>query len=87
MGEEIKDSWRSGTSKFFIRIQKQMKKEYPEIYKKVLVNRNNNWISQISSYFDTESVEFVLVGALHLHGDDGILNLLKESGYSISQLE
>ena len=87
MGEDIKDSWRSGKSKLFIRIQKQMKKEYPEIYMKVLVNRNNKWISQISSYFDSESVEFVLVGALHLHGPDGILNLLKESGYSISQLE
>ena len=64
-----------------------MKKEYPEIYKKVLVDRNNNWIPLIDAYFDTESVEFVLVGALHLHGPDGILNLLKESGYSISQLE
>jgi uncharacterized protein YbaP (TraB family) len=87
MGEDIKDSWRSGKSKLLIRIQKEMKEDYPEIYEKVLVTRNNNWISQISSYFDTESVEFVLVGALHLHGPDGILNLLKESGYSISQLE
>jgi uncharacterized protein YbaP (TraB family) len=25
-------------------------------------------------------------GTIHLHGDDGILNLLKESGYNISQL-
>jgi uncharacterized protein YbaP (TraB family) len=87
MGADIKDNWRSGKSKLLIRIQKQMEKEYPEIYKKALVNRNNNWISQIDTYFDTESVEFVLVGALHLHGDDGILSLLKESGYSISQLE
>ena len=87
MGEEIKDSWRNGESKVFIRIQKQMKKEYPEIYQKVLVNRNNNWISQIDAYFNNEPLEFVLVGALHLHGSDGILSMLKERGYRISQLE
>lgn len=87
MGADIKDNWRSGKSKLLIRIQKEMKKEYPEIYKKVLVDRNNNWIPLIDAYFDTESVELVLVGALHLHGPDGILNLLKESGYSINQLK
>lgn len=85
MGGKIKDSWRSGKSRLFIRIQKQMNKEYPEIYQKVLVNRNNNWIPEIESYFDTEPIELVLVGALHLHGPDGILDMLKKKGYTVSQ--
>lgn len=87
MGMDIKESWRDGKSKLFVRIQKKMDKEYPEIYQKVLVNRNNNWISQIETYFENEKLEFVLVGALHLHGPDGILNLLEGNGYNISQLE
>ena len=86
MGEDIKDSWRSGKPKLFVRIQKQMEKEYPEIYGKILADRNDKWIAEIDSYFDSEPVEFVLVGALHLHGPDGILNQLKKRGYSLSQL-
>lgn len=85
--EGIKDSWRNGKQKIFVRVQNEMEKDYPDIYQKVLVDRNANWIPAIESYLETEEIEFVLVGALHLYGDDGILSLLKEKGYSISQLE
>ncbi len=86
MSEDIKAGWQSGKSKIFVRIQKEMSKNYPEVYKKLIVNRNNNWISEIDAYFDSEPVEFVLFGALHLHGSDGILEMLKQRGYHISQL-
>ena len=86
IGDDIKDSWRKGKDKIFIRMQKEMEKEYPEIYKKILTNRNMNWISEIDSYLDSEEVEFVMVGALHLPGPEGVLEMLKDKGYKLSQL-
>ena len=68
------------------RMQKEMKKEYPDIYKKMLLDRNINWISKIDSYLDSEEVEFVMVGALHLPGPEGVLEMLREQGYELSQL-
>ena len=86
IGDDIKDSWREGKDKVFIRMQKEMEKEYPEIYNKILLDRNVNWISEIDSYLDSEEVEFVLVGALHLPGSEGVLEMLKDEGYKLSQL-
>ncbi len=67
-------------------MQKEMEKEYPEIYKKILTDRNMNWILEIDSYLDSEKVEFVMVGALHLPGPEGVLEMLKDKGYKLSQL-
>ncbi len=61
-------------------LQKEMRKEYPDIYQKMIVDRNENWISQIESYLDNEPVEFVLVGAMHMHGPDGVIRMLKKKG-------
>ncbi len=86
IGDDIKASWREGKDKLFIRMQKEMQKEYPDIYRKILSDRNKNWIDEIDSYLDSEEVEFVLVGALHLHGPDGVLEMLEKKGYGISAL-
>ena len=86
VGDDIKDSWRKGKDKLFIRMQKEMEKEYPEIYKKILLDRNMNWISEFDSYLDSEKVEFVMVGALHLPGPEGVLEILKDKGYKLIQL-
>jgi uncharacterized protein YbaP (TraB family) len=80
-------SWRNGTTKEMKKQLKEMKSEFPDIYKSMLVDRNNNWIPQIESYLSDEKVEFVLVGALHLHGSDGLLKKLEKKGYAIKQYE
>lgn len=62
-----------------------MKKDYPAMYKSLLVDRNNNWMPKILSYLDNGTKAFVLVGSLHLHGEDGLLSLLQKQGYQIEQ--
>ena len=37
--------------------------------------------------FSDADTEFVLVGAAHLVGDDGLLNMLRKWGYEVRQLE
>ena len=37
--------------------------------------------------FDSSEIEFLLVGAMHLVGDDSVIELLRDRGYKIEQLD
>jgi len=53
-------------------------------YDKILLNnRNENWIPKMMEYMKKES-SFFAVGAGHLGGEHGVLNLLKKEGYIVS---
>lgn len=47
-----------------------------------LVKRNENWIPQLEDFMTKESC-FIAVGAAHLPGDRGVINLLKSKGYTV----
>lgn len=84
---ELTGSWRNGSSDLMTNQLTEMKIEYPEIYKSIMVNRNNNWMPQIVDFLEDKPTEFVIVGALHLHGSDGLLAMLKAKGYQVEQLQ
>lgn len=54
-----------------------------EMQKKLLDERNQNWIPQIAEYSKDKEV-FYAVGAGHLGGEQGVINLLREAGYSVT---
>jgi uncharacterized protein YbaP (TraB family) len=41
---------------------------------------------QIEAMFEDPDTEFVLVGAAHLIGGEGLVQLLQSKGYEVSQL-
>jgi|TARA_B110000438_G_scaffold1442_1_gene1406 uncharacterized protein YbaP (TraB family) len=80
-------AWRLGNNSeladLFIN---EMKNEAPELYNSLLRQRNLNWIPQIDQMLKDNDTEFVLVGAAHLVGDEGLLKLLELKGYQVTQL-
>jgi len=52
----------------------------------LLNNRNKNWVKQLKGIMKNESV-FVAVGAGHLVGENGLINLLRKEGYTVEPLE
>ena len=52
----------------------------------LLTGRNRNWVAQLKEIMKNESV-FVAVGAGHLVGSSGLINLLREAGYKVEPLE
>lgn len=56
------------------------------VYNEMLTKRNRNWVMNIPQIIRNESV-FFAVGAAHLSGDNGVLKLLKESGYTIKPIK
>lgn len=51
----------------------------------LLYNRNRNWIPVIEDYLKSEVI-FIAVGAGHLPGEYGVVNLLREQGYVLKPL-
>ena len=87
MGEMI-GAWRAGDSEALRTLfVDDMLERAPVVYDSLLRQRNLNWIPQIEAMFDDQEIEFVLVGAAHLVGADGIVELLRASGYAVSKLE
>ncbi|MBQ0729459.1 MAG: TraB/GumN family protein [Oleispira antarctica] len=82
----MRDAWRSGNSHdLFETGISPMKKDYPQIYHSLLVERNNNWLPKIERLIKQSESKFILVGALHLIGEDGLLEQLKRRGYQVQQ--
>ncbi len=54
--------------------------------KEMVIDRNENWVKQLQSILPTKSV-MVCVGAGHLPGEKGLLNLLCQAGYTITPVK
>lgn len=53
-----------------------------EVYNEMLTKRNHNWINEMPELMKNQSV-FFAVGAAHLSGNNGVLKLLKDNGYTV----
>jgi uncharacterized protein YbaP (TraB family) len=87
MMKSMKDAWRRGDVGKLEKLGiSELKKDFPEIYKALLLDRNNAWMPKIEAMARTKEIELILVGALHLAGRDGLLAQLKSRGYSIKMM-
>ena len=64
-------------------LTKQFEEDENTLAKEHLLDkRNNNWISKLRSLITTKSC-FIAVGAGHLGGQKGLIELLKKEGYTV----
>lgn len=83
---ELTQAWREGDQAKMARLSlDDMRKEFPNMYQQLLVRRNQHWLPRIEAMLNDPGTEMVLVGALHLVGDDGVLQMLRDRGYQIEQ--
>ena len=59
--------------------------EHPEFMENILYKRNRNWMEKLPAIIE-EAPSFIVVGALHLAGSEGIIEKLKESGFEITPI-
>ena len=79
------DAWKSGDAPTVEKIVLADLKNDPVLYQRLLVERNRNWLPKIDDLFARKGRAFVVVGAAHLVGPDGLLSMLKGKGYTIEQ--
>ena len=79
------EAWRSGNAAALEKMALSSFDGYRGAYTSLIVERNNNWVPQIEACMARSQPCFVVVGAAHLIGPDGLLTLLKKKGYKIEQ--
>ena len=81
-------SWKEGDAKGLASVVDSSLVVDPrliEIYEVLITKRNYTMTKKIQSYLKTKKNYFVVVGAGHVVGDEGIVNLLKKRGFKVTQ--
>jgi uncharacterized protein len=81
--DQLIDAWRDGDLGTLESVLLEGFEEYPELYERLVVDRNRDWLPTILEYAQGDSDYFVLVGALHLVGEDGLVRLLEAEGKEV----
>jgi uncharacterized protein YbaP (TraB family) len=79
-------AWKAGDVATIERVVVEDVKREPDMYDRLLVERNRNWLPKIEALFARPGHAFVVVGAAHLVGPDGLVQALRAKGYKIEQL-
>jgi len=85
--DELITAWRNGDIAFLKTSMLEEMQAYPELYDALVVTRNRDWIEKIVEMLQDDRDYLVIVGALHLIGDDGLPTLLRERGYDPAQMQ
>ncbi|MDR3353106.1 MAG: TraB/GumN family protein [Zoogloeaceae bacterium] len=83
---QLVTEWRSGVQTTNEALVEEMRRDYPHIYQRLLLDRNQAWLQKIDGYLESAETEFLLVGFMHLALDDGLLQSLRNKGYEVRQL-
>jgi uncharacterized protein YbaP (TraB family) len=79
--------WRKGDEAKMEELYIKELKLYPKLYQNLIVDRNNKWIRNIEGCLTGSGNTMVVVGAAHLVGADGLINLLRKRGYKVVKLQ
>ena len=75
--------WRAGDAKGVDElVVAPLRRDYPDVYRRLFVDRNRRMAAAIEGYLGGTGEYFVVVGAGHLVGSEGILELLRGKGYA-----
>ncbi|HSU54342.1 MAG TPA: TraB/GumN family protein [Candidatus Dormibacteraeota bacterium] len=84
--DEMLKAWRTGDSAGLAKLLNEAMADSPAIYKRLLTDRNKNWIPKLEELLNGQKNAIVIVGAGHLVGKEGVVELLKSKGWKITQL-
>jgi uncharacterized protein YbaP (TraB family) len=80
----IADAWRAGDAPQIEQLVLGSMRKEPALYDAMIVRRNRAWVPKVEECID-EGHCFVVVGAAHLVGPDGLIAALKQKGYAVAQ--
>jgi uncharacterized protein YbaP (TraB family) len=82
---ELLTAWREGDADKLQKLMNDAMADSPVIYKRLLTDRNHNWVPKIEELVRGEKNAIIIVGAGHLVGKEGVVELLKKNGLKVTQ--
>lgn len=86
---KLHKAWRAGDARLLWEgMGADMKKEFPRLYQRINVARNDAWVPEIEQRLTRPGTDdtLVVVGALHLLGPDGVVEKLRAKGYKVERV-
>lgn len=83
---KISEAWREGNVEPIAAAVKNEYADFPAFAERIIDARNRNWMPKIERYLRSGQIWFVVVGAAHFGGPNGLLALLRARGYQIEQM-
>jgi hypothetical protein len=84
---DILRAWRKGDDVKTEELLLQDLKDYPKLYQTLISDRNKKWLRSIEAYLQKSDNVMFIVGAAHLVGNNGVVELLRKRGYKITKLQ
>ena len=78
-------AWQTGDAAAIEKMLLASFTENPAAYNSLITERNRNWMPQLETCLKQSSPCFVIVGAAHIVGPQGLLAMLQQRGYRIEQ--
>ena len=83
---QIVRAWSTGDVQSLETLLLNSMREYPVVYQRIIVDRNRRWLPEIEKMIEQGESTLIVVGAGHLIGKDGVVELLKARGYTLEQM-
>ena len=78
--DELYAAWRAGDLRALDALLLEGYREMPRLYADLVERRNRNWIAPIKALLEQDGDTLVVVGALHLVGEQGVVAMLEREG-------
>jgi uncharacterized protein len=85
--EELLAAWRAGDDKTLTRLLEEEYREFPGLFRTLVSDRNVRWMPQIERLLREDRDYLVVVGVLHLLGDEGVVALAKKRGFTPRRMQ
>jgi uncharacterized protein YbaP (TraB family) len=82
---ELIDGWRNGDAEALQKLLNHAMADAPAIFKRLVTDRNRQWVPKIQEWCRGDQSVIVIVGAGHLVGPEGVVEMLRKQGLKVVQ--
>lgn len=82
-GQKVYAQWAMGNDALATKWVARMAQKYPQLYRSIVVERNQGWVPRVQAMAKAERPTMVVVGFYHLVGPDSIPRQLENRGFRL----
>jgi uncharacterized protein YbaP (TraB family) len=83
--DQLYQDWRAGRVEPVEEMLLEGFEEFPDVFQRMVVDRNQAWMPRIEELLGGERNAMIVVGSMHLVGEQGLVELLRDKGYTVEQ--
>ena len=83
--DQVVKAWETGDVAALEKLLNEVQRQTPTLFKRLVSDRNQRWMTKVEELLRGNKNAMVVVGAGHLVGSDGLVELLRKKGFKVTQ--